>query len=100
MLPDGFEWRTWCNGPALTFGGQLVAMISAIPAGVRVELNVGTNHLRHEFFDDESTGVRYCEAWANKWQDRIREEHTGRAVNHWAPPVLRKEIPSHAAGDA
>lgn len=75
MLPTGFEWQDYIDGPALYVGGRLVALCTPVANGRwRVTTGVGFTRMRHEFFDSEATAVRYVEAWGRKWQDAIRHE--------------------------
>ncbi len=74
MLPEGFQWRPYSGGPGLYCGNRLVAhACEASPGnGWRLSLDGGHNAGRYEFLADEAACVRYTEAWARKWADRIR----------------------------
>lgn len=86
MLPQGFQWQPYVDGPALYVDGEAVAICCPIPRGsLRVDFVL---HRRSEFFDDEEAAKRYVEAWANRWTDRIRHEAGTRPVPGWG--VTRK----------
>lgn len=74
MLPDGYSWRPYLDGSALYLGLTVVAMVSPIASGVRVAINVGTNHLRFVFLPSAGQGTTYIEAWVRKWDSEIRAE--------------------------
>lgn len=79
MLPAGFEWRPYLDGPALYLGDRLVAM--ACPARDearapwRVALNPRHVGMRYEFLADEVSARRYVEAWSRKWEAELRERY-------------------------
>ena len=77
MLPDGYTWQPYLDGPALYLERGMVAMVSPIPSGARVSLNVGTNRLRFVFLGDVRRAVAYVEAWARKWDREIRAGRAG-----------------------
>lgn len=84
MLPHGFEWRPYVGGPALYYGGRVVALVSALDNGrFRVTVGVGLRGLRHEFMQTEAGSMRYVEAWASKWQAEIREGVGGMGRPGW-----------------
>ena len=99
MPPDGYTWRPYLDGPALYLGRGMVAMVSPIPSGARVALNVGTNRLRFVFLGDERRAVAYVEAWAWKWDREIQAEQARRGAgshsgfpptSHLAPPACQR----------
>lgn len=82
MLPDGYAWQPYIDGPALYLERGMVAMVSPIPSGARVALNVGTNRLRFVFLGDERQAVAYIEAWSQKWDLEIRAQRAGIGRGH------------------
>lgn len=83
MLPDGYQWRKWIEGPALYLDDAQVATITPVTGGIRALMNANSVQMRYVFFDAELAAVRYIEAWANKWDGRLRTERAGRAVPNW-----------------
>lgn len=80
MLPAGFEWRPYIDGPALYLGDRMLAVASRLEQGWRVDFVL---HRRSEFFASEAGATRYVTAWAFKWEDRIRKEAAASIVCGW-----------------
>ena len=80
MPPDGYTWQPYLDGPALYLERGIVAMVSPIPSGARIALNVGTNRLRFVFLSGERQAVAYVEAWSQKSDKEIRAERAGRGA--------------------
>jgi hypothetical protein len=78
MLPDGFHWQGFHDGYALVLGGKVVASVTPVAAGVRLDINSDLPTRRHEFFATMATGRAYLEAWAVKWEAKIRDEYARR----------------------
>ena len=78
MLPDGFHWQATSYGyHLLRMDGQIVVEICADRAGpyVLAYLHCGLTSYRGRTFASEAEARRYLEAWACKWQARIREAY-------------------------
>lgn len=74
MLPEGFQWQHYLDGPALYLEGRMAALCTPVDNGRwRVTVGVGLKTLRHEFVGSEDAARRYVEAWARKWQEQIRD---------------------------
>jgi hypothetical protein len=77
MLPDGYKWRPYCNGPALYLSGRMIAMVTVLPASnTRVTTQVDRIGMSHYFLSSEAAGVSFVERWANKWDARLREQYS------------------------
>ena len=85
MLPAGFEWQHYITGPGLFVDGELVAYIAPVTEAWRVSVGIGIGPPRYQFFDREDDALRYVEAWARKWEQRIREELNFQPVRGWGP---------------
>jgi hypothetical protein len=88
-LPDGFYWTPWTPGTvALKLGDHLVGLVvsGCRDGGCRVERNVGTTQMRHEFFSHPDIGVRFLEAWARKWDAKIRSQYGACPAPTCEPP--------------
>lgn len=74
MLPDGFEWASHGRDLDLKLQGTTVAMIVALDLGYghRVQLSPHNIHRRAEFIHEKERAVEYVEAWACKWESRLR----------------------------
>lgn len=74
MLPTGFHWESYMDGPALYLGEDRVADVTPLVNGsFRVCFHPHTpTQLRYEFFDSERAAEIYIEQWACKWEARIR----------------------------
>lgn len=88
MLPDGFKWDDFCDGHRLVYGTRTLAHTTLLPnGGCRATMNPGDLHRRTEFFDVYEAGQRYVEAWAMKWEARLREAGD-RSTPLYAPGFL------------
>ena len=78
MLPDGFHWQATDYGYwLLRVGGVTVADYSSRPDApyVLAYLRRGLASCGGRTFLSEAAARRYLEAWACKWQARIREAY-------------------------
>ena len=79
MLPDGFRFEWFVDGPALYLGNEVVA--TASPANYdpdppwRLCMNPDRQERRTVFRRNQDEAERYMAAWARKWQDRLREQN-------------------------
>lgn len=81
MLPDGFEWRPFVNGPALYLADRQLVIASELDSGAyRVDFVL---RRRSEFFDNVEGAQRYSAAWARRWEVRIRQEVGQPIVRGW-----------------
>jgi len=76
MLPDGFRFEPYVDGPCLRVGDEVVA--TACPArdepGAPWRICLAPRKPpRFVFCPDEEACLRYMEAWARKWEVEIRE---------------------------
>lgn len=88
MLPDDFQWQSYMDSQALHLGGCVVATYCqrrGAPYAVAY-LHCGTARLTSRTFQGEQTARAYLEAWARKWQAKLREEygllHTAKQAQH------------------
>lgn len=90
MLPPGFRWRTYLDGPALYCGAMPVAYLSPVMNGVRVQLHPS---LRNVFFSSEARAKVYVEAWASKWREdiarHVRSSEASRRTGWDGAPAYR-----------
>lgn len=91
MLPNGFHFEQYVDGPGLYLGDRVVA--SACPANYDPDppwrLCINPAGLpRYVFTRTEADSIRYMEAWARKWESRIKEE-AGRTGNQFAHLLVR-----------
>ena len=78
MLPDGFHWQATSYGyHLLRVDGQTVAEICVDRPGpyVLAYLQCGLASCCGRTYPSEAAARRYLEAWARKWQARIREAY-------------------------
>ena len=81
MLPEGFHWSRSYGTLWLDLHGRQLALCAALHNGrVRVDFVL---QRRSEFFDSDAEAVRYVEAWARKWEAKIREEAGRPTVRGW-----------------
>lgn len=88
-LPDGFSWTPWIPGAvALKLGDHLVGLVvgGCVDGGCRVERNIGTTQMRSAFFSHPDIGVRFLEAWAQKWEAKIRPQYGSLSMSTHEPP--------------
>ena len=83
MLPAGFEWQHYITGPGLFVDGEFVAYCAPVTSGWRISVGIGIGPPRYHFFDHEDEARGYVEAWARKWELRIREELSIQPVRGW-----------------
>ena len=81
MLPHGFEWVIHGRDLDLKLTGTTVALVVALDLGYgyRVQLSPHNIHRRTEFIHAKEQAVAYVEAWARRWQDRLRRLESGQA---------------------
>lgn len=78
MLPEGFQWQATDYGYCLLrVDGITVAEYSSRPDApyVLAYLRRGLASCGGRTFPSEAAARRYLEAWACKWQARIREAY-------------------------
>ena len=80
MLPEGFDWRPHVDGPALHLGDRMLAMLTPLTDGWRIDFVLNR---RSEFFASEDAAIRYVTAWAYNWETRIRKEVAAPVVHGW-----------------
>ena len=74
MLPDGFEWQDYLGGHRLVLGTRMLAHITPLPdGGCRLTTNPEDANRRITFRPTYEGGRAYVEAWAVKWEARIRQ---------------------------
>jgi hypothetical protein len=74
MLPKGFYFETYKDGPALYVDGRMLADI--VPLGdarFRACLNPLRFSIRYVLFDSEAAAKAYVTEWAWEWEDLLRE---------------------------
>lgn len=77
-LPEGFYWTPWTTGTvALKLDEHLIGLVVSGCANgrCRAERSVGTVHIRCEFFSHRDIAVRFLEAWARRWEAKIRQQY-------------------------
>ena len=79
MLPDGFTWEGRGDGYRLRVGEQEIASMYPNANGTwRVALNPNRAERRFQFLPNATAARAYVEAWARKWEDRLRDCYRGR----------------------
>lgn len=74
MLPNGFYFQTYMDGPALYIDGRMVADIVSLGDGrYRACLNPLRFSIRYVPFDSEQAALEYVSEWARKWEFLLRE---------------------------
>lgn len=79
MLPEGFRWRPYLDGPGLYHGARLIACAAPVQSGWRLLIAGGGRPVRYEFLPTLRACKRYAEAWAVKWEAEIRRHGTAPA---------------------
>ena len=89
VLPAGFEFRHYIDGPALYLAGEIVA--NACPAnpepGAPWRLCIAPRKWpRYEYLASEAACRRYMAAWARRWEAeiRVRVAASDRSFEHLA----------------
>lgn len=80
MLPDGFQWQDFIDGPALHLNGHRIATVSPLDDergvySVRVCFHPSRHNMHYRFFRTVEGSCRYVEAWAVKWEAELRERY-------------------------
>jgi hypothetical protein len=74
MLPKGFYFETYKDGPALYVDGRMVADIVPLGEGqFRACLNPLRFSIRYMQFDSEEAARSYVTEWAWEWEDLLRD---------------------------
>jgi len=96
MLPTGFSWRDYINGPGLYLGDRLIANAVQPSEGAlwRLTYGVRENIPNTKFFSCEAAAKRYAEAWAVKWEARLRAWYTAQIALRERPPEPRGNLPT------
>lgn len=75
MLPENFHWHDYGDDRRLKFGARSLATLARLDSGrCRACFHPDTLRMRYDFFDSVEIGTRYVEAWAHKWETKIRED--------------------------
>ncbi|MGH3711183.1 MAG: hypothetical protein ACRDRQ_24445 [Pseudonocardiaceae bacterium] len=75
MLPDGFAWEPHTGRDmSLKLNGKTVALLVALDLGYgfRLDINPDKRNRRTEFMQSKERATAYLEAWATKWEERLR----------------------------
>jgi hypothetical protein len=73
MLPRGFTFKTFNDGPALLVDGRIVADIVPLGEGrYRACLNPLSFSIRYAYLGSLEEAMDYVSEWAHKWEDRLR----------------------------
>lgn len=89
MLPDGFIWEPFAEGHRVRWGQRSLASTTPLDGGgVRVCVQPDSLRMHHRFFASYSTGQRYVEAWARKWEAEIRAGGS-QGSTLYAPGTMR-----------
>ncbi|UII65672.1 hypothetical protein LV507_08355 [Xanthomonas translucens] len=88
-LPDGYAWREWTDdGLALTLGGRNIGLVVQLANSHRlVQRNVNTTHTATAFLPDQVRSIAFLEAWATRWDERIREQYSRLNPQLDTPPA-------------
>lgn len=74
MLPPGFTFETYHDGPALMVDGRVVADIVPLGDGrFRACLNPLSFSIRYAMHDSMEAAMAYVADWAIKWESRLRD---------------------------
>jgi hypothetical protein len=74
MLPKGFSFQTFNDGPALMVGGRVVADIVPLGDGrYRACMNPLSFSIRYAYLGSLEEAMDYVSAWAVQWEDRLRD---------------------------
>ena len=75
MLKEGFAW-VYHKGRdmALKLDGKTVAILVALDLGYgfRLDINPDSRSRRSTFIRSKERAIDYLEAWATKWESRLR----------------------------
>jgi hypothetical protein len=74
MMPEGFRFETYMDGPALYVDGRMVADIVPLGDGrYRACLNPLRFSIRYAFFESEQAALDYVAEWGTKWESLLRQ---------------------------
>lgn len=74
MLPTGFAFETFNDGPALLVNGRIVADIVPLGDGrCRACMNPLSFSIRYAYYDSMEEAMAHVSAWAMKWEARLRD---------------------------
>lgn len=74
MLPSGFAFETYQDGPALMVDGRIVADIVPLGDGrFRACLNPLSFSIRYAMLDSLDEAIAYVTDWAIRWESRLRD---------------------------
>lgn len=78
MLPDGFSWEPHTGRDmSLKLDGKTVAILVVLELGygVRLDINPNKRNRRSHFMQSKDGATAYLEAWANRWEERLRASY-------------------------
>ena len=74
MLPSGFIFETFNDGPALLVDGRIVADIVPLGDGrCRACMNPLSFSIRYAYLESMEEAMAYVSEWAMKWEARLRD---------------------------
>lgn len=74
MLPPGFMFETFNDGPALLVNGRIVADIVPLGDGrFRACMNPLSFSIRYAYLGSLDEAKTYVAEWAMKWEQRLRD---------------------------
>lgn len=76
MLPEGFAWLPHTGREmALKLDGKTVAILVALDLGYgfRLDINPDSRNRRTKFMHSKEHATEYLEAWAIKWEARLKQ---------------------------
>lgn len=74
MLPAGFRFETFNDGPGLYVDGRLVADIVPLGDGrYRACMNPLSFSIRYAYLASMEEALAYVSEWALKWEARLRD---------------------------
>ena len=74
-LPPGYRWQPHNDDLWLFLGERQIAYITPLDNGrFRAAVNLARPQFRCLFFERQDRAVAYVEAWAGKWDRRIKGE--------------------------
>jgi hypothetical protein len=75
MLPTGFEWEDYIDGQRLRLNGQIIAMWTELSnGGARICKHPSRPLiLSYVFTASPEEAVQHLQAWATRWESRLRE---------------------------
>ncbi|HWS78230.1 MAG TPA: hypothetical protein VN205_07625 [Thermomonas sp.] len=74
MLPNGFRFQTFHDGPALLVDGRIVADIVPLGDGrFRACMNPLSFSIRYAYLGSLEEAMDFVSEWAMKWEARLRD---------------------------